>query len=340
VKNYTFNFEVQTLLEQFVAAFNDIIIKRYDNTKTVVPSSSAIKVDFVYAPKQRVYDTLNTPAPGGLTVPVVAVNITGIARDAKRVFNKLDGFYIETGDNEDGSLIKKVPQPVPINIGISMTIVTKLQSDMDQIVSNFVPYCDPYIIISWKLPNPKNPKNPYEIRSEVLWDGNIQLNYPDNLTANQPYRLTATTNFTIKGWLFKKMDDVVKKIYTIDSKFISSDGTTSENDVVSVKPSIIKDFNTVFGVNQGINVTDFSIQTTAEDIKNFKNTYSTVYGTSGNWEFAFDWVEGNSPSINNAVLYVQSNSGIEINQQLATNYVIVNSARFEDSYTTVNTFKL
>jgi hypothetical protein len=337
VKNYTFNFEVQTLLEQFVGAFNDIIIKRYDNNKTVLPSSSAIKVDFVYAPKQRVYDTLNTPAPGGLTVPVVAVNISGISRDAKRVFNKLEGFFIETGDNFDGSLIKKIPQPVPVNIGINMTIVTKLQSDMDQIVSNFVPYCDPYIIISWKLPNPRNPSNPYEIRSEVLWDGNIQLNYPDNLTANQPYRLTATTNFTIKGWLFKKMDDVVKKIYTIDSKFISNDGTTSENDVVSTKPSIIKDFNTVFGVNQGITVTDFSIQTTAEDIKNFKNTFSTVYGLSGGWEFAYDWVQENSTPINNAVLYIQSNSGIEINQELATNYVIVNSARFEDSYTTVNT---
>jgi hypothetical protein len=337
MKNYTFSFEIQTLLEQFVGAFNDIIVKRYDNTKTVVPSSSAIKVDFVYAPKQRVYDTLSTPAPGGLTVPVVAVNINGISRDAKRVFNKLEGFFIETGDNSDGSLIKKIPQPVPVNIGISMTIVTKLQSDMDQIVSNFVPYCDPYIIISWKIPNPRNPNNPYEIRSEVLWDGNIQLAYPDNLAANQPYRLTATTNFTIKGWLFKKMDDVVKKIYTIDTNFISSDGTTSENDVVSTKTSIIKDFDTVFGVNQGINVTDFSIQTNAQDIKNFKNTYSTVYGLSSNWEFAYDWVEGNSPSIKDAVLYVQSNSGIEINQELATNYVIVNSARFEDSYTTLNT---
>jgi hypothetical protein len=227
VKNYTFNFEVQTLLEQFVGAFNDIIVKRYDNTKTVVPSSSAIKVDFVYAPKQRVYDTLSTPAPGGLTVPVVAVNINGISRDAKRVFNKLEGFFIETGDNSDGSLIKKIPQPVPVNIGISMTIVTKLQSDMDQIVSNFIPYCDPYIIISWKLPNPRNPSNPYEIRSEVLWDGNIQLNYPDNLAANQPYRLTATTNFTIKGWLFKKSDDIVKKIYTIDSTFFDSDNVNN-----------------------------------------------------------------------------------------------------------------
>ena len=223
MKNYTFNFEVQTLLEQFVSAFNDIIIKRYDNTKTLAPSLSGIKVDFVYAPKQRVYDTLNTPAPGGLTVPVVAVNITTLSRDPKRVSNKLEGFYIDTGDNDNTSLIKKILQPVPINIGVSMTIVTKFQSDMDQIISNFVPYCDPYIIISWKLPNPKNNKIPYEIRSEVLWDGNIALDYPKDLAANQPFRLSATTNFTIKGWLFKKSDDIINKIYTIDSSFFDTE---------------------------------------------------------------------------------------------------------------------
>lgn len=335
MKNYTFNFEVQTLLEQFVGAFNDIVIKRYDNNRNLTSPTSGIAVDFVYAPKQRVYDTLNTPAPGGLTVPVVAVNINGITRDVNRVFNKNEGFNVNNYNSSDGSLLKKIPQPVPVNIGVSMTIVTKFQSDMDQIISNFVPYCDPYIIISWKLPNPNNPKNPYEIRSEVLWDGNVQLQYPNDIAGNQPYRLTATTNFTIKGWLFKKMDEVVKKIYTIDSKFISNDGTTSENDVVNLTPSIIKDFNTVFGSNQGITVSDFSIQTTSEDIKDFKNTYSTVKTSSGNWEFSYSWIQGNSPSINSAVLYIQSNSGIEIKQQAVTTLVTTNSSHWDIAYSNV-----
>ena len=337
MKNYTFNFEVQTLLEQFVAAFNDIVIKRYDNTKTVIAPTSGHKVSFVYAPKQRVYDTLNTPAPGGMTVPVVAVSINGIARDNSRVFNKLEGFTVNNYDTSDNSLLNKIPQPVPVNIGISMVIVTKFQSDMDQIISNFVPYCDPYIIISCKLPSPNNSKSPYELRSEVLWDGNIQLQYPDNLGPTQPYRLTATTNFTIKGWLFKKIDETIKKIYTIDASFISNDGKTSENDPVNTKTSLLKDFDTVFGTSQGINVSDFSIQTTSQDIKNFKNTYSTVTSLSDGWQLAYDWVSGNSASTNDAVLYVQSNSAIELNQELATSYVIVNSSKIDSSYTTVNT---
>lgn len=65
MKNYTFNWEIQTLLEQFVAAFNDVIIKRYDKDKNAISPLSGIKVNYVYGPKQRVFNNLQTPAPVG-----------------------------------------------------------------------------------------------------------------------------------------------------------------------------------------------------------------------------------------------------------------------------------
>jgi hypothetical protein len=218
MKKYTFNWEIQTLLEQMVSAFNDVIIKRYDKNKNLLTPEDK-KVLYVYAPKTRVFNYLNNPAPGGLTVPVIGVNISSIARDQSRVFNKIEGFRVPY-KNDDDSLPydKKILQPVPVNIGVSMTIVTKYQNDMDQIISNFVPYCDPYIVISWKIPT-VDPKFPTEIRSEILWDGNIRLNYPLELQTTQPYRITADTSFTIKGWLFKKMDEVINKIYVIDSEY-------------------------------------------------------------------------------------------------------------------------
>lgn len=218
MKNYTFNFEVQTLLEQFVAAFGNIVIKRYDNTKTVQSPTSGIPISFVYAPKQRVYDVLNTPAPGGMTVPAVAVSLGSIQRDNTRVSNKITGFsvpFVET----NGEFSNQILQPVPVNIGVNMHIVTKFQADMDQILSNFIPYCDPYIVISWKLPFANN----YELRSEVLWSGQVNLTYPDNLAANAPFRLVADTSFTIKGWLFKDQQNPVGNIYTINENLIISD---------------------------------------------------------------------------------------------------------------------
>jgi hypothetical protein len=244
MKNYTFGFEVQTLLEQFVGAFNDIIIKRYDNTNTAVEPTSGFKVLYVYSPKQRVFNSLNNPAPGGMTVPVVAVSIGGISRDQSRVFNKIDGFKIPYTSENDGQLVKVILQPVPVNITVNMSIVTRYQLDMDQILTNFIPYCDPYIVISWKLPDSGKGVNttfPQEIRSEVLWNGQIQLQYPDNLSPTAPYRITADTSFTIKGWMFKNSSETIKKIYTITSEFFDTDLS------VPTSNSILASYESLFG---------------------------------------------------------------------------------------------
>lgn len=258
MKNYTFNFETQTVLEQFIGALNDIIIKRYDKDNNLVAPLSGEKVLFVYSPKQRVVASLTNPAPGGLTVPVVAVNISGISRDQTRVFNKNEGFHVNYDPKDNsGNFIKKIPQPVPINITVDMTIITRYQNDMDQILANFIPYCDPYIIISWKLPSLGNSQTPYELRNEVLWSGNINLQYPDNLGPTQPFRIQASTQFTIKGWMFKKMDEIMKKIYTIDSRYFTTDGKTVEENDETVTPSLLQDFDTfINNINNRILIND------------------------------------------------------------------------------------
>lgn len=220
MKNYTFNWEIQTLLEQFVAAFNDVIIKRYDKNKNTISPLSGIKVNYVYGPKQRVFNSLQTPAPGGLTVPAIAVSIGGISRDNTRVFNKNDGFAVPYNTTITSSdYLKKIPQPVPININVNMTLITRYQSDMDQLISNFTPYCDPYIVISWKVPSLDGTLSLYEIRTEILWNGNINMTYPNDASASVPYRIIGDTGFIIKGWIFKKIDETYKKIYVINSDY-------------------------------------------------------------------------------------------------------------------------
>jgi len=218
VKNQTFHFEIKDLVTQFVAAFDDIIIKRYDKNR--VPQNN-VQVRYVYAPKQRVlYDLVNRAQ--NLTVPVVAVNINSVSRDETRVFNKLAGFYVSRGSGELDTQINSqfYRTPVPVNIQINMSIITKFQTDMDQIISNFVPYNNPYIIISWKVPYTILQSTvPQEIRSEVLWDGGITLSYPTDIAANEKYRIVGDTAFTIKGWLFPYVQSPAGNIYYIDANF-------------------------------------------------------------------------------------------------------------------------
>ena len=106
-----------------------------------------------------------------------------------------------------------------------MSIMTKFQTDMDQIISNFAPYNNPYIIMSWIIPTSQNLASNYEVRSEVLWSGDISLDYPIEVSGTQPARVIANTSFTIKGWLFKgPAAEDTKNIFTIDQKFVPVSG--------------------------------------------------------------------------------------------------------------------
>jgi hypothetical protein len=214
VRARPFYFEIKDMLTQFVAAFDDIVIGRFNKDRV---EKDKINVRYVYAPKQRVlYDIINENKT--LTLPVVSVNVTNISRDQTRVFNKLDGFYYQGNVGEE-KVSRHIKSPVPVNVSLSVSVLTRYQTDMDQILSNFVPFCNPYVIISWKVPEAFNLSVDQEIRSEVLWDGNISMKYPTELNASQKARVTADTTFTIKGWLFKDTDNPSGNIFFIDQNF-------------------------------------------------------------------------------------------------------------------------
>jgi len=212
----THYFEIKDLLIQFLAAFDDVVIKRYNKNRVAEASQ---QVRYIYAPKQRVLHDLINPGQN-LSLPVVSVTIGSISRDNNRVFNKNAGFFAPSNPVEDspGNVTFFYKAPVPINIDVKMSIITRYQSDMDQILSNFVPFNNPYIILSWTVPKEFNLPYTQEIRSEVLWNGSINLNYPTDINGNQKAQIIADTAFTIKGWMFPDPQAPVKNIFKIDTQ--------------------------------------------------------------------------------------------------------------------------
>lgn len=221
MKDRAYHFEIRDLITQFIAAFDDVVIGRYNKDRAEM---AQIKVRYVYSPKERVlFDLVNKAQ--NITLPVIAVAITDISRDESRVFNKLYGFDVAGRYQNDTptNTTRHVNMPVPVNIGISMSIIANYHLDIDQILSNFVPYSNPYIILSWKIPESFNLDKIQEIRSEVMWSGNIAIKYPTDTTASDKFRYEADTNFTIKGWLFPQAPaEPVKNIFFIDSNFYAT----------------------------------------------------------------------------------------------------------------------
>ena len=207
---YTYDHELITMSTMFLNSMSDIMIKRFNVHKQ---ARDQIKTRIVYAPKQRVLNDL-LDKDQNLQLPVVSCYIGGIARDQGRVFNKILGTF-HTPSNSTSSTNEKGPLPVDVTYNVS--IMTRYQQDMDQILSHILPYVNPYFTVSWRTPN----RPDFEIRSNVFWSGSVNVQYPFDLAATQVARCVADLSFVFKGWLFQNPEDV-GNILTINTAFVNN----------------------------------------------------------------------------------------------------------------------
>lgn len=211
MKKYTYAFEIKDLLTQFIAAFDDTVIKRYDKNKNV---RQDVEVRYVFAPKQRVmYDIVNKAQ--NVTLPVVTIDLTSVSYDSGRAFNKLNKLHSYITEEDSISM----DMPTPINLEINMSILGRYMQDVEQIITNFAPYTNPYIVLAWK--EPTGTGDTIEVRSEVIWSENISLTTPTETTYSDKFRVVADTSFTIKGWLFKNQNSKDSPIYFIEKNMLA-----------------------------------------------------------------------------------------------------------------------
>jgi len=228
MRDYTYNFEIEDLIVQFIDAFNDVVIKRYNKDRAV---EDHLHVNFVYAPKKRVlYDVVNkNPNPRNL--PIISVYIDSIDRDRDRVENKIEKSYFVN----DSGTPKQRRQPVPVKVQMSMSVITKSTNDMLQILSNWVPYTDPYIYIDVIDPSTKQ-----TLRTKVEWSGSIRPEQEID-DPKETFRTGFSTSFTIYGYLFKKIIEDGGNICKI---------TTNMSSVTSLNKCFfdLKEFETSIGL--------------------------------------------------------------------------------------------
>lgn len=253
MKNYTFHWDIRTVLAQFEDAFNDIVINRFNKERE---PKDKIHVNFRFAPKTRTLHEI-VEKNEHFKMPVVAVTVGGIQRNPNRVFNKIEGSYWADTSSPATSAWMHLLQPVPVDVTVNMSIVARFQADVDQILTNFIPYCDPYIVTSWRWPGIV-PFDDFEIRSHIKWNENIQFQYPLDIANNAPYRIIADTSFTIEGWMFKNNPGDGGPIYVIDHEF------TAVNELSSyeVMKDWAADYNTDYWTTSATDVSAGSLSGT------------------------------------------------------------------------------
>jgi hypothetical protein len=261
MNDYSYFFENSQLLNMFVAAFDDAFVYRYDARTRV--AKEKIEVRYVNGPKHRVLHDLSDRAKT-LTLPVVTIEQTALARDPSRIHNKDQFIYRKQLDATNR--MAKIPQPIPVNLTLDVNIICYFKEDLDQIIQNFVVNCNPYIMVSWKIPEKFNMPFIDEIRSEIQWSGDISYENPKDLSPDVKWRISASTSFTVKGWLFKDYNQTQAPIYVINADFhalpfssrfcdynlfdaISAEGVVTDSVSISAYPEFTNYF--INGIHQG-----------------------------------------------------------------------------------------
>lgn len=215
MEKYSYFREQQNVISQFVAAFDGSFVYRY--TKDF-EAKEKINVRYVFGPKQRVlYDIVNQAK--NITLPVISIEQTNLKRDSTRI--QFKDQKITRPNKSDNKSIARIPTPVPVSMDLNVSIVCYYKEDLDQIVSNFIPWCNPYFIISWKIPEEFGMDFIDELRTEVTWSGYIDYENPTNIDHSEKYKIVGNTSFSVKGWIFPALETPIAPIYVVDTNFIS-----------------------------------------------------------------------------------------------------------------------
>lgn len=197
---HQYNFELETIIKQFLALIDGAIIIRYDVNEETQERVfvDTIKPWYIFGPKHRVMHNLVNKAKT-YSLPFVAINITGIEGNTDRIAAK----HLPI-KRYNGKQLLGYNRPTPITISVQVTITTDRMTDLYQIYSKLSTQFQPYCVFSWYVPASVGiDKTEWEeLTGKAEWDFNISFDVKDQLQETDKEEYSGTMNFKITGWMF------------------------------------------------------------------------------------------------------------------------------------------
>lgn len=216
--NQWYNASIKNYIVLFGAIFNDISIQRLDKNGNPV-KGQLIKIPVSYAPKQKWLVRREQDPNAGATkndgsptqrqieiqLPRMGYELKALQYDTSRKIPNTQK-YVAKFESLTNAL-HQVLTPVPYIFPFELTVGTKNQEDMFQIIEQIIPYFTPTFTV-------KSNETTLPLARDII----IELNSPITPEIS-PYGdfketkiLTCTLNFNLYGYLYKS--DGVQKIIT------------------------------------------------------------------------------------------------------------------------------
>jgi hypothetical protein len=189
----------------FGTLFNNIVIKR----RVAQSKLESLKVPVQYGPTQKYLAMIAaepTPnrGPSQITLPRISFEIRGLNYDGARklVPTQFAKSLPKTGTDESGKPVQYSQfMPVPYNLDVELSIISKNQDDGLQILEQILPNFHPSVNVSIEIIDETHEERDIAI---VLNGVNYQDDYEGDFSARRT--LVWTLNFTVKTYLFGPVD--------------------------------------------------------------------------------------------------------------------------------------
>lgn len=273
---YFYHEIIKKTVVAFGTLFNKIEIQKRDKSGKIL---SIIDVPIAYGPTQKFLSRLEQSPdlnrPFQITLPRMSFEITGINYDPKRKTTVTQTFISK--DKFNNSKSKKAFMPVPYDVDFELSIMTKHNDDMLEIIEQILPYFQPSYNITIDLVESIGEKRDIPI---ILNNISMQDDYEGDFSTRRS--LIYTLRFTAKTYLFGPISDndisseIIKKV---SIGFVSGDKSRvpSRDLTYTVEPKAIKSYtdNIVTTISNDVQITDNEIEVeNSEEIP--ENSYITI----------------------------------------------------------------
>jgi len=236
---YFYHEILRRTIVSFGSLFNNISIQHTNGSDAVV---SNMKVPLAYGPIQKFLARLdqspNLNQPVQMSLPRMSFEFTGLTYDTSRKVTTTQTFLSAVAT--DKTKPRKSYMPVPYNMSFELSIMTKLNDDMLQIIEQIIPYFQPAYTMSVDLVETIGEKRDIPV---VLEGISMQDDYEGDYSTRRA--LIYTLRFTVKTYLFGPVADVSRDIIQkVSVGYIAGDRTNTPTREVtySVEPTATKSY--------------------------------------------------------------------------------------------------
>jgi hypothetical protein len=244
----------------FGTLFNNITIQRVNDNGDVF---SSLQVPLAYSPTQkflaRLEQSPDLNKPVQISLPRMSFEFIGLYYDSQRKVTTTQFFVSKDKSNNE---LRRAYMPVPYNMDFELSIFTKSNDDMLQIVEQILPFFQPHFTLTVDLVDQIGEKRDVPV---IL--NSISMDDTYEGTFDSRRALIYTLKFTAKTYLFGPIStqdvskDIIKKV---SIGFIAGDSTSTPRRELSysIEPVATKSYsnNVVTTLSSNIEVSSVNIE--------------------------------------------------------------------------------